>query len=132
MLTTLQTVRWLVFLLHQDSYVVTAGVCTLVGWFLGVTSIVCIFWRRLTRPGVEKRLRGQLADADAQVGNLLAQNDRLAVQNSELGQLIWDLKHAPARTIYAGATSFGDVAYPAPGSLRPSFTRPTSGRKGAA
>jgi len=65
-------------LTRSDAALILAAWAVLVGFLCGMAFCVCLFWRRITRPGVDAALRAQLHEANAQLGHMFSQNDRLA------------------------------------------------------
>jgi hypothetical protein len=63
-----------------DTHIIIGAAWCLIGYIAGALAMVCLFWRRLSRPCQDerRRLEQALEDAGAQVGHLYEQNLRLA------------------------------------------------------
>ena len=65
-----------------DTHIIIGAAWCLVGYIAGALAMVCLFWRRLSRPCQDerRRLEQALDDAGAQIGHLYKQNAALAAR----------------------------------------------------
>ena len=68
-----------------DTHIIIGAAWCLAGYIAGALAMVCLFWRRLSRPCQDerRRLEQALEDADRQIGHLYEQNAALAARLAE-------------------------------------------------
>ena len=72
----------------SDAHIIIGAAWCLAGYIAGAGAMVCLFWRRLSRPSAEEwRQREQaLDDAGAQIRQLYEQNAALALRLADVGR----------------------------------------------
>jgi len=90
----------------NDTHIIIGAAWCIIGYIAGALAMVCLFWRRLSRPSAEEwRQREQaLDDAYEQIRHLYAQNAALARRLAEqhgkpavAAGMDWQLSKAWAR-----------------------------------
>jgi hypothetical protein len=70
----------------DEAHIIIGAACALFGYTAGAGAMLCLFWRRLTRPSEDERRRLEqgLDDAQVQINHKQAVVDELTAQVTEL------------------------------------------------